>query len=197
MVSFFIWVRELQHHVLEQSARNYAIATGYLIAFAAISSVIYYLPNYSWLEYATASNSELVLRFIGVPATITKTSTGIMLNEFVVDKPCTGIQVIATFAGILLPLPRLTWPRKILGLVLVAAGVYVANIIRIVTQLWIYYSGLFDWTAIHGPGGIVLGVISVMLLVILLDHFVPEFGDFVFSILNQGTDSSPTKSQNQ
>ena len=105
------------------------------------------------------------------------------MNEFVIDKPCTGIQVIATFAGILLPLPKLRWFKKAIGVILVVVGVYLANIARIVIQLWVYYAGLFDWTAIHGPGGVALGVISVTLLVILLDRFVPEFGDFVFSML--------------
>lgn len=174
-------LRDLRDLGLGQS--SYALAAGYLIAFAVISSAIYYVPDYSWLEYATAFSSEWVLRIIGISAAVTRTPTGFWLNEFLVDKPCTGIQVIATLAGVLIPLPRLAWSRKILGLVLVAIGVYLANIIRIVIQLWVYYAGLFDWTAIHGPGGIILGIVSVASLVILLDRFVPEFGDFLFSML--------------
>jgi exosortase/archaeosortase family protein len=158
----------------------------YLAAFAAIASALYYIPNYSWLEYATAYHSEQLLRIVGIHATITVTSAGTMLNEFLVDKPCTGIQVVATFAGILIPLPKLSWIRKAMGLVLVTVGVYVANLARIVVQIWVYYAGLFDWTTVHGPGGVALGVISVAALIVLLDRFVPEFGDFVFSLLTRG-----------
>jgi exosortase/archaeosortase family protein len=155
----------------------------YLAAFAVIASSIYYIPNYVWLEYMTASNSGAVLRSFGVPAIIMVTQNGVLLNEFLIDKPCTGVQVVATFAGILIPMPKLLWVKKALGVVLVTIGVYVANIFRIVVQIWVYYSGLFNWTAIHGPGGVALGIVAVTLLVIMLDRFVPEFGDFVLSLL--------------
>ncbi len=161
------------------------MVAGYLAAFAAVASAIYYLPNYAWLEYWTAYHSGLVMQFFGIPAALNVTPSGVLLNEFLVDKPCTGIQVVATFAGILLPLPKLTWRKKAVGLVFVVIGVYLANIARIAIQLWVYYAGLFDWTAIHGPGGVALGIITVTLLVVLLDRFVPEFGDFVFSILKK------------
>lgn len=177
------FARHAQQLLLRQDPRKYGFVARYLAAFAAIASAIYYLPSYSWLEYWTAYHSELVMRMLGIHATVTVTPSGSLLNEFLVDKPCTGIQVVATFAGILLPLPRLPWFKKALGLVLVTVGVYLANVARIVIQLWVYYAGFWDWTAIHGPGGVALGIISVTLLVILLDHFVPEFGDFVFSIL--------------
>jgi len=165
--------------------KRYGFVAKYVTAFAVIASAIYYVPNYSWLEAATAYHSALVLNFFGIPAVVQLTANSALLNEFVVDKPCTGIQVVATFAGILLPLPRLSLVRKALGLVLVTVGVYVANIVRIVVQLWVYYAHFFDWTAIHGPGGMALGVLSVALLVILLDRFVPEFGDFIFSTLKR------------
>lgn len=178
-------VRQLEQRAPSLSSRDFLLVLGYLAAFAAISSIIYYLPDYYWLEIATAYSSEAVLRILGISAVVTQTSSGVLLNEFLVDRPCTGIQVVAAFAGILLPLPKLTLSRKILGLVLVAVGVYLANIVRIVVQLWVYYAGLFDWTTIHGPGGVALGIISVATLVILLDRLVPEFGDFIFSMLKR------------
>lgn len=184
-VSIFDFASHARQLLTELNARKYWSVAGYLAAFAAISSAIYYLPNYSWLEYWTAVHSETVLRLLGMSATITVTPGGTLLNEFLVDKPCTGIQVVATFAGILLPLPRLPWFKKLAGITLVVVGVYIANIARIAIQLWVYYKGLFDWTTIHGPGGIALGIISVTVLVVLLDQLVPEFGDFVFSILKR------------
>lgn len=171
--------------IFEQDLRKYGLAVAYVGAFAVISSAIYYIPNYAWLEYVTAYHSALVMQFLGIPARVEVTSAGVLLNEFVVEKPCTGIQVVATFTGVLLPLPKLTWPKKVLGLILVAGGVYFANIARIVIQLSIYYSGFWNWTLIHGPGGEVLGITSVTLLVVLLDRFVPEFGELVFSVLKR------------
>lgn len=56
--------------------------------------------------------------------------------------------------------------------------------VRIVIQIWAYYAGFFNWTVIHRRGGVVLGIITVT-LVILLDRFVPEFGEFLFSTLKR------------
>lgn len=171
--------------ILAGRPREFGLVAGYLAALATTASAIYYVPNYAWSESATAYHSALVSRFFGIPAAVKVTSDAFLLNDFVVYMPCTGIQVVATFAGILLPLPRVTWLKKAIGLVLVAVGVYLANIVRIVVQLWVYYAGLYDWTLVHGPGGVALGIISVMLLVLLLDRFVPEFGDFTFSIIRR------------
>jgi exosortase/archaeosortase family protein len=184
-MSFLGWIRQAQQLRLALDQRKYYFAARYLAALATIASVIYFVPNYGWLEYATAYNSAQVMNLIGIPAIVSVNSNIVLLNEFVIEKPCTGIQVVATFVGMLLPLPRLAWHRKVIGVVVVSFGVYVANIVRIVVQIWVYYAGFFNWTLIHGPGGEVLGIISVTLLVILLDCFVPEFGDFVFSIFRR------------
>lgn len=184
-LSPFDLTRQALQLLSSQGSRKYGPVVGYVAAFAAIASGIYYLPDYAWLEYWTAYHSELALRFIGMAAIVKVTPTGVLLNEFLVDKPCTGIQVVATFAGFLLPLPKLTWMKKFVGLVLVTIGVYLFNVGRIVVQLWVYYAGLWDWTTIHGPGGVALGIVSVAALVILLDRVVPEFGDFVFSVLKR------------
>lgn len=184
-LSLFDLARTAGKLLLGQDPRKYGVVAGYLAAFATIASAIYYLPNYAWLESATAYHSALVMRFFGMSAIVKVTQAGVQLNQFLVDKPCTGVQVVATFAGILIPLPRLKWVKKVLGLALVVVGVYLANIARIVIQLWVYYAGFFDWTVIHGPGGIALGIVSVTCLVLLLDFLVPEFGDFVFSLLKR------------
>ncbi len=182
-MSLFDLLRHAEQLLRGKGPRTYGLIAGYSASFAVIASALYYLPNYAWLESATAYHSALVMRFFGLPAVVKVTQAGVQLNEFLVDKPCTGIQVIATFAGILIPLPRLRWFKKALGLVVVAVAVYLANIARITIQLWVYYEGLWNWTVIHGPGGVALGIISVTFLVVLLDRFVPEFGDLLFSTL--------------
>ncbi len=184
-LSLFDLARTAERRLLGQNPKKYGVVAGYLAAFAAISSSIYYLPNYSWLESATAYHSALLMRFFGMPAIVKVTEAGVQLNQFLVDRPCTGIQVVATFAGILIPLPRLKLVKKVFGLALVVVGVYMANLARIVIQLRVYNEGYFDWTAIHGQGGVALGIVSVTFLVLLLDFFVPEFGDFVFSVLER------------
>lgn len=177
-----MWVRQPRQLFSVDDLKKYGLLARYLTASAVIASVIYYVPNYSWLEAATAYHSALVMSFFGIPAIVKVTANAVVLNGFLVEKACTGIQVVAIFVGTLLPLPRVPVTKKALGLAVVTIGVYLANILRIVVQLWVYDARIFDWTTIHGPGGIFLGAISVALLVILLDRFVPEFGDLIFSI---------------
>jgi len=105
------------------------------------------------------------------------------LNEFEVTQECTGVQVIAVFAGILLPLQGVRWTKKALALGVVAVSVFGANLVRIATQIWLLYVGIFPWEWIHYPGGLILGVISVAFLVVAADYFIPEIGDFVESTL--------------
>jgi exosortase/archaeosortase family protein len=91
---------------------------------------------------------------------------------------CTGIQVTAIFAGILIPFPKIAWRRKATAIASVAILIYFANIGRIVLEVWLLYAGILPWYLAHYPTGLILGVFSVAFLVIVLDHFIPEIGDY-------------------
>jgi len=103
------------------------------------------------------------------------------LNELWVERVCTGIQVVAVFAGMILPLPKISWRRKLFAVVLVAIAVHFANIACIALEIWLLYSGLLPWDLAHYPTGLILGIFSVAFLVIATDYFVPEFGDLIMA----------------
>ncbi len=67
------------------------------------------------------------------------------LNEFQIVTECTGIQVVAVFAGILVPLSAIGWRRKLAVIDLVAASVYAANLLRIALEVWLLYRGILPW----------------------------------------------------
>jgi exosortase/archaeosortase family protein len=100
------------------------------------------------------------------------------VNEFEIERMCTGIQVTAIFAGILIPFPRISWKRKATAIVSVAILIYFANIGRIAFEIWLLYAGILPWYLAHYPTGLILGIFSVAFLVIVLDHFIPEIGDY-------------------
>lgn len=158
-------------------------AAGYVTAALSISWAIYFVPEYFWLEKITADWSAGLLNLMGILAYSWISGSKAFVNEFEVSQDCTGIQVIAVFAGILIPLPRVGWKRKTLALAVVAVSVFGANLIRIALQIWLLYAGIFPWSWIHYPGGLVLGVISVAFLVIAADHLIPEIGDFAGSVI--------------
>ncbi len=58
-------------------------------------------------------------------------------------------------------------------------SLYVANVIRVVLELWLLYAGILPWSLAHEPFGAVLSVISVALLLLIANHYIPEIGDFL------------------
>lgn len=150
----------------------------YVFIMAVLSASLYYLPNYFILEKITADHSAILLNWIRIPAASRAVDGRAYVNEFEIERMCTGIQVTAIFAGILIPFPRIAWRRKATAIASVAVLIYFANIGRIALEVWLLYNGILPWYLAHYPTGLILGVFSVAFLVIVLDHFIPEIGDY-------------------
>jgi len=150
----------------------------------AIALAVYYIPNYWFLENWTALHSAAVMNMVGMKASVWYQGTNVFVNQFEVERMCTGVQVIAVFLGIIVALPRTALRKKILAFGIIAVGVYLANIGRIVLEIWLLYSGLLPWSLAHYPTGLILGVFSVAFLVIVADHFMPVIGDIAMSALD-------------
>ncbi len=151
----------------------------YPLAFAAIALTVYYLPDYFYLKWVTAVNSALLLRAFGIQAAAWTSGGRAFINEVEIVRECTGIQVVAVFAGLLIPLPGVPWKRKLQAVGLIFLAVYVANVFRIVLELWLLYEGLLPWSLAHEPLGTVLGVISVAIFLLAVNHYVPQVGDYL------------------
>jgi len=151
---------------------------------SAIALAAYYIPNYWFLEKWTAQHSALVMNLVGIKATVWYQGTNVFVNQFEVERMCTGVQVIAVFLGIIVALPRTAIKKKILAFGIIAVSVYFANIGRIVLEIWLLYSGLLPWSLAHYPTGLILGVFAVAFLVVVADHFMPAIGDMAMSALD-------------
>jgi exosortase/archaeosortase family protein len=151
---------------------------------SAIAISLYYLPDYFFLEKITAEHSAILMGLMGIQATVWTDGSRVFLNQFEIERMCTGVQVITVFLGILVALPKAPIRRRILALGTVAVSVYFANIARIALEIWLLYSGILPWSLAHYPTGLILGVFSVAFLVIVADRFIPEVGDMAFSALD-------------
>jgi exosortase/archaeosortase family protein len=160
---------------------------------SVIALVAYYVPNYWFLENWTAQHSALVMNMLGMKAAVSYRGNQVFVNQFEVERMCTGVQVIAVFLGIIVALPRTALRKKVVAFAVVSVSVYLANVGRIVLEIWLLYSGLLPWSLAHYPTGLVLGVFSVAFLVIVADHFMPAIGDLALSTLDGfRKPSSPT-----
>jgi len=155
----------------------------YVFEMVALSASLYYLPNYFLLERITADHSAALLNWFGISASSWTENGRAFVNEFEIERMCTGVQVTAIFAGILIPFPRISWRRKTTSIVGVAVLVYFANIGRIALEVWLLYKGILPWHLVHYPTGLVLGVFSVAFLVVVLDRFIPEIGDYAIKAI--------------
>ena len=151
---------------------------------SAIALAVYYIPNYWFLENITAQHSALVMNMLGMKATVWYQGGDVFVNQFDVQRMCTGVQVIAVFLGIIVALPRTALIKKVLAFITISVSVYLANIGRIVLEIWLLYSGRLPWSLAHYPTGLILGVFSVALLVVVADHFMPAIGDMAISALD-------------
>lgn len=148
---------------------------------SAIAVVLYYVPNYFFYEKLTAEHSASLMEMIGTKATVWFQGNRVFLNQFEIERMCTGVQVIAVFLGIIVAMPKAALKKRIMAFGIVAVSVYFANIGRIAFEIWMLYNGVLPWSLAHYPTGLILGVFAVAFLIVVADYFIPEIGDLAFS----------------
>ena len=151
---------------------------------AAVALPVYYLPNYFLLEQLIAEHSAIAMGWVGIKSIIWTSGNSVFLNEFEIQRMCTGVQVIAVFLGIIVALPKASVKKKALAFATIAICTYLANIGRIVLEIWLLYNGVLPWSLAHYPTGLVLGVFAVAFLIVVADYFMPAIGDMAFSIVD-------------
>jgi exosortase/archaeosortase family protein len=154
----------------------------YIAAAAIITLVIYYVPNYLFLEKAAADHTAFLLNSLGMSVQTRVVSENVFLDDIKVVKDCTGVQVVAVFFGLLIPLPKVPLKKKFLTLVIVSSFLYVANVLRIALEFCLVYFNVIPWVLAHYPLSLLLGIIGVFILVFVTDKLLPEFGDFVLNV---------------
>ncbi len=144
---------------------------------------MYYLPNYFFLERATAEHAAYLLNILGAHVQTYIVGQNAFLENIRVVKDCTGVQVVAVFLGLLLPVPSAPWRMKAITLATAAASVYVAKVLRIALEFWLVYNGILPWSLAHYPMSLLLGIVGVAVLVLATDRLLPEFGDFLLGTI--------------
>jgi len=168
--------RRLTHKILK--------FTFYILAFLTISFAIYSFFDYGFLKAAIAEHSAGVLNAIGIKADFLVLNNRAFINQIEIVKECTGIQVVAVFIGLIIPLPKVSFRKKIEAITLVFFTVYLANILRIVIEVWFLYKGFLPWSQAHGPLGTLLSIISVAIFFLITERFIPEVSYYINEAIN-------------
>jgi exosortase/archaeosortase family protein len=161
----------------------------YIVIAILVTVIVYFLPDIYfsfYLAIPTAYFSSIMLNGLGVPSpfVVNWVQAGVFVGNYQIIKDCTGVQVIAVFAGLIVPLPRGTWRRKGLSMAVVSVILFVANILRVVYEIWLVEMGILPWELAHYPMSFVLGVAGVFVLCLvaiwLLPGFIETFEDMLF-----------------
>ena len=150
----------------------------------AIALALYYLPDYFFYEKIVGENAAYIMQLIGMKGTVWVIGNRVFLNQFEIERMCTGVQVIAVFFGIIVAIPKVPLKKRVLAFSIVAISVHLANIGRIAFEIWLLYDGVLPWSLAHYPTGLILGIISVAFLIVAADYFIPQIGDLTLSILD-------------
>jgi len=156
----------------------------YLALASVIAAALYYLPDYYLYEKVVAENSAALMQLIGIKSTIWTHGNQVFLNQFEIQRMCTGVQVMAVFLGIIVAVPKVRLRKRVLAFAVVAVSVHLANIGRIAFEIWLVYNGILPWSLVHYPTGLILGIFSVALLIVAADYFIPQIGDLAFSLID-------------
>jgi len=166
---------------IKETSPRHAIL--YILAALVIILMVYYIPDYFFLERTTADHTAFLLNTLGVNVQSKIVGNNAFINEIQIVKDCTGIQVLAVFLGLLIPLPNASFKKKLLTLIVLSALLYVANVLRIALEFWLIYFDILPWTLAHYPLSLLLGILGVLILVFVTDRLLPEFGNFIFHVI--------------
>jgi exosortase/archaeosortase family protein len=154
----------------------------YLSLAIIIMLIVYYVPNYYFLESAIATHSSTLLGLVGMSAPVRFADGVAYVGNYAVIRDCTGVQVLAVFLGLILPLPGSFWRKKLVSLAVLGGLLYGANLFRVVLEYYLVEASILPWSLAHYPMSLVLGIFGVFFLVLVNNKLIPEFGDYLFSI---------------
>lgn len=157
----------------------------YVSLVIAITLLVYYIPSYYFLKSSIANFSSSILSLLGLSAPIQHIGSHVILGNFEIIKDCTGIQVIAVFLGLILPLPKGSWRKKTVSLTILSALVYISNLFRVILEYWLVENQILPYSIAHYPLSLIMGIIGVFFLVLINNLIIPEFSDYIFSVIKK------------
>lgn len=171
--------------IMMTNSNSFKYLVIYVSLAVLITLVVYYIPSYYFLKSSIASISSFILSFLGVNAPSNNIAGSVFLGSYEIVRDCTGIQVIAVFLGLILPLPKTSWAKKIYSFIVLGALLYAANLFRVVLEYWLVENGVLPWSLAHYPLSFVLGIVGVFFLVVVNNIMMPEFGDYIYIVIKK------------
>ena len=191
-VLFYFAYREwwsIRSHQYEKSLQ-------WIAGVSAIAGLIYFIIEQTSLApvivNSVAWQSGMLLRlFIGA-VDIDPPYLSYLSAHIRIIFACTAIQSMVIFVGMILPLPNVSWNRKMKGLLVTIIPVYLLNLIRnagITFLVGIYGDDFFGIAHNYiGKGG---SLVALIILLLILTKILPEVFDYILELVDLPKHAGP------
>jgi len=146
-----------------------------------------------WFIETVAAHSVDVLHLFGLNAS--RTHELILFNNVPVTIifACTAIQSMVLFVGMIGALPRVSWKRKALGLLVTVVPIYFLNLIRNAGVVYMVGSGMTSFEMAHNVIGKTGSLLALIILLFITFKIVPELYDEIMGIINLAKRKGPVE----
>jgi len=169
--------------------RRYDKSLQWIAGASAIAGLIYFIIEQTSLAPVIINSvtwqSGMLLHLFTGPVDINPPYLSYLSAHIRIIFACTAIQSMVIFVGMILPLPNVSWNRKIKGLLVTILPVYVLNLIRnagITYLVGIYGDDFFSIAHNYiGKGG---SLIALVILLLILTRILPEIFDSILELVD-------------
>jgi exosortase/archaeosortase family protein len=180
--------------------------TIYVVSFAAILFVFYLVPSGS-VEALTAQTSSWALAVFGhstswdqLGGETALTLIGQRVVTVTIIRECTALNVLGVMAGLILPL-RASWVKRLSGVALSGALLFILNIPRIALTLYLTAYDTWPFTLLagrsletyHYPISFAFGVVGVAVTILIVAKYTtPELEETLLGIVDKTAEYAKT-----
>ena len=166
---------------------------------AAIAGLIYFTIESAIpalrdiLIDSVATQTTVVLNLFGIPAQ--QMGEYILYNGVTITIifACTAIQSMVLFVGMLLPLPHTPLRRRLLTITATVVPIYLLNLIRNTSIIWLVGSGIADFNLAHNIIAKAGSLLALIALLFITFRLTPQLYDEILNLLNLRNHDGPVE----
>ncbi len=174
----------------EQKIPTLPECIAYLAIVVLTTIFLFYISDYYWLRLYTAQGSSWLINLFGYDSGVAGyISSGQVLIyqsglfNFELIKICSGIEAIALVSALILATPT-TWKRKVAGVIFISFGIFLANMLRIITTIVIYTKVTQDMYIAHEVVSAIFTVVFIIVFILMIQKWIiPNFIDSLINVM--------------
>lgn len=137
-----------------------------------------------WLIENVAAQTADVLALFGVSTTREQALIIFNNTPIMIIFACTAIQSMVLFIGMIGALPRVSLKRKALGLLVTVVPIYLLNLIRNASVVYMVGSGMVSFELAHNVIGKAGSLLALIVLLFITFKLLPELYDEIIGIID-------------